>query len=511
MFKFANKTSGIALLDVLLVIFIIGMLTLGIVFALSTYTTVFSPDSKLTQQGLSANIFKIVSMPESAHQQIIINLDDKPFETETIDKKILFAFSPDKKIASEWPKGKSGFLVKSYDGAKIEMLGYRYKKINKVEAGSGYQALLDLVVNNEKQIDQNNINYPYLYVWFDRNQNGEVDEGELVSLKDLGITTIDISSMNIINQQVNSSIISRKGIYLRRDGSKGTILEVDLFQDPFYRVFLVPITVPDEIKVIPDLQGTGLVRNLQEAISKSPKLLASVVNYYSNDPLGRNYNMLNDLLFYWARSESMPFCTQLSTLSSERFKLSLSSDLNPDSYQAIKSDMGSLFNSLMVIEQFTGKPQLHLFTKEVLNTATGNIELHLAISLNNAIIARHVAVANSNSTQKIILISSDMLSITNEQQIEINAEYEAIKKNISDKLQKENPNVTTLVKESKKSGHQWIDKSLENQIKTGEYFVRDRKEIDIPRRRKFVECIKPGNIIDQQVRDCADGKISKTW
>lgn len=513
MFRFLGKESGVTLLDVLLVLLIVGMLIFGIVFALVSYTNIFSfINGSQVVRSVSSNIFKTVVVPVESHQQIIINLDNnEPFETIAITQKIMFPFSKEKKIATEWPKGKTGFLVKSYDGSTIEMLGYRYKTIAKTTAKNGYNALLDLTVNNIKRIDKDNINYPYLYVWLDYNQNAQVDKGELISLKDLGITSIDIGSMKVVNRRINSSVINREGSYFRADGSKGSILEVDLFQDPFYREFLTTINVPDKIKPIPNVQGTGLVRDLQEATAKSSALLSTVVNYYSHESLSQRYTMLNNLLFEWARSENMCFATHLSQFSTDRFKLELASDLKPDTYRSIHSEVSLVLNHLMVVEQFTGKRLLYVFAKEVLNTQTGEIELHLAISLNNEIIARNVVVANSNQQRQEVVISNDMLNFTNEQKIQINEEYEAVKKNIFAKLQAEKPDIQELIAEFKKDQYRWVDESLQNQIETGAYFIRERKTINLPRRRYLIECIKPGNIIDQQVRDCADGKIAKTW
>ncbi len=513
MFSFFGKESGITLLDVLLVLLIVGMLIFGIIFALVSYTNILSFfNGQQIVRHVSSNIFKTVSMPIEQHKQIIINLDNnKPFETIAITQKIMFPFSKEKKVATEWPKGKAGFLVKSYDGSTIEMLGYRYKKMAKTTAKDGYDALLDLTVNNTQQIDQNNINYPYLYVWFDYNQNTQVDADELISLKDLGITSIDIASMKIANRHINSSVITREGFYYRTDGSKGSILEVDLFQDPFYREFLKPINIPDKIKPIPNVQGTGLVRDLQEASAKSSTLLSTVVNYYSHESLSQRYAMLDNILFEWGGSETMHFLARLSQLSTDRFKLELVDELKPDAYRSIHSDVGLVFNHLMVVEQFTGRRLLYAFAKEVLNTQTGEVELHLAISFNNEIIARRVVVANSNQQQKEILISNDMLKFTDEQKIQINDAYEIVKKNIFAKLQKEKPDIQALKAEFKKNEYQWVDTGLQNQIETGEYFIRERKTINMPRRRYLIECVKPGNIIDQQVRDCADGKIAKTW
>lgn len=512
MFSFFGKESGLTLLDVLLILLIIGMLVFGIVFAIASYTNIFAfTNGAQLVNPISNNIFKKVVVPVEHHKQIIINLDNnQSFETLPISQKIMFPFFSEKKIATEWPKGKAGFLVKSFDGSKVEMLGYRYETVARVAAKSGYNALLDLTLDKQ-QIDQDNVNYPYLYVWLDYNQNAQVDKGELISLKDLGITCIDISSMKKTNRHVNSSIITREGTYLKADGSKGSILEVDLFQDPYYREFLNPTKISDKIKLIPNVHGTGLVRDLQEAVSKRNALLSAAVNYYSKESLSQRYNLLDTILFEWVRSENMLFGERLSRLSTERFKLLIARDLNPDDYRSIGSEVETIFNRLMVIEQFSGRQLLFPFAKEVLNTETGQVELHIAISFNSDIVARDVVIANSNKAQQQVLISGDMLNFSTEQKIKINEKYEIIKKDIFSRLQAEKSDAQALRAAFIKDKYKWVDERLQDQIETGEYFTREVKPKDRPRRRYISECIKPGNIIDQQVRDCADGKIAKTW
>jgi Ca2+-binding EF-hand superfamily protein len=54
-------------------------------------------------------------------------------------------------------------------------------------AANGFEALKDLDSNNDGKIDNQDTNFNNLKIWQDKNSDGKLDEGELLSLAQAGV------------------------------------------------------------------------------------------------------------------------------------------------------------------------------------------------------------------------------------------------------------------------------------------------------------------------------------
>ncbi len=79
-------------------------------------------------------------------------------------------------------------------------------------------------------LDTVNVGYDQVNVWIDANQNGNVDEGELQSLEEAGITSIDLNETPLANED-NGNIINSESTVTFEDGSTAVINGIDLFRD----------------------------------------------------------------------------------------------------------------------------------------------------------------------------------------------------------------------------------------------------------------------------------------
>ncbi|MFD1261283.1 type II secretion system protein [Entomomonas asaccharolytica] len=511
--RLPQKTSGFTLLEILLVITIISIVVAGIAFWVLNFTSVGSKLLNKQDVQIVDTAPKTVDIPIKNTGQIVINLTDEPLQILPVDEKLLFAFDKDIKIGTEWPTGNAGLLVKSYDGIQVELIGYNYLKANRQVANSGYAALKDLDTNSDNILDEFDIDFTNLYVWLDTNQNGVVDRDELHSLQKLGIKSLNIASVVNKNIRVNKSIITKQGQFIQEDGSKGSFVEINLFQDPYYREFTDKIAVSENAKKLPNIKASGYVRDLQEAVTLNPDLYPVIVDYFAIDLADRRFNQMDQIIFEWSKTLKNPYLeSRLKSISTPKFDIRLGKDLQFDKYTDIALDNQKIVAGLMAIEAFTGQRQLHFFKTEVLNSLTQTWELNLIISFENQVIMSQTISANPDGTKKQVLLSSDMLSFTPEQRLIIRKKYDMVVENLYKKLQElQGDTKQNIAQLDDPSDQQWVDKSLQEQINTGQYFRKPQKVIDYPRRRHMSECVKPGNIIDQQVRDCAAGKISKTW
>ncbi len=180
------------------------------------------------------------------------------------------------------------------------------------KAEDGFDALAQEDTNQDGIVDVNDDNFSNLRVWQDLNQDGVTDVGELKSLSTLGIAHIGVQSIE--NSQVlgDGNEIADIGTFAYTDGTTGNTAavgqtaDVNFLIDTFQREFSDAITITNTVTVLPGMQGSGLVRDLQEAASLQTvegaallNTLSSVVQATSTADLR---TQIDQLLVDWAAS-----------------------------------------------------------------------------------------------------------------------------------------------------------------------------------------------------------------
>jgi len=95
------------------------------------------------------------------------------------------------------------------------------------------------------------------------------------------------------------------GLYTRTDGSTGLVGNLEVVADTFYRDFTTRIELTAQAKALPTLQGSGLVRDLNEAISLSPALGDWVARYAKETTREGQWDLLAGFLDKWAATSDM--------------------------------------------------------------------------------------------------------------------------------------------------------------------------------------------------------------
>lgn len=495
--KFSRKILGVTLLELLLLLFTICIVVGCVIFFALKFMTFGGGTSEQETSGQKLGHAKlIVDAPIIRTEQVVISLSNELVKTARLNKDFLFSFNKKLKVATEWPIGKSGFLVKSYDGINVELLGYSYLKANGQFANSGEAALVDLDINFDKKLDKLDSDFDHLFVWVDRNRNGAVDQKELISLQYLGIETINLQNIVSINEHINQSIATHQGQFIQKDGKVGRFYIIDLFQNPYYREFLNKLPISFEAKELPNVRGFGNVRDLREAVTLNPRLFSLVVEYFSTELADERFSQIGNIIFEWSKTEQQQYLVnRLASVSTPKFDIRLVEDINFNRYTKQDDSIQSILNEIMVIERFTTKTQLSFFTKEVLNRTSQNWELHLIASFGKDVVMNRVISANTDGSKRKILLSADMFKFSPEQIEDVHQRYEKIKKDVFNEFQLQGN----------------LRQHLQEQISTGRYFWGNSDKEDLPYKRHISKCLKPGKIIDEQVKDCAEGKIPKTW
>ncbi|MWK59524.1 hypothetical protein GO594_26355, partial [Pseudomonas otitidis] len=243
-----------------------------------------------------------------------LDLDGDGIETVGTNAGITFDFDGDGlKTGTGWVKGDDGFLVLDRNGnGQIdnggELFGVDTVKANGQKATDGFDALRDFDSNGDGVFDAKDAQFANVRVWQDTNQDGIAQTGELKTLAEHNIAAINLDS-TASNQNSNGNLISAIGSFVRGDGSEGTVnanqslaANLDLASNPFYREFTDHIALDDTAKALPDMKGSGAVRDLREASMLNAELKTLLATYAQAQTREEQMGLLDKLIAEWARS-----------------------------------------------------------------------------------------------------------------------------------------------------------------------------------------------------------------
>ena len=218
---------------------------------------------------------------------LILDLDGDGLEITPLSAGILFDANGDSiKTGTAWAGADDGMLVwdRNANGlidSGAELFGDETLLANGQKAAHGFAALADLdkgtVVNGvtlgagDGVFDAKDAQYAHLRVWRDVNQDGISQAAELKTLAETGVASITLGS-TATSTNYGDAILARSGTFTRADGSAAQAGSFILAQNSFVRAF-TPITVSAAATALPDLGGSGWVRDLQEAATLSPELI----------------------------------------------------------------------------------------------------------------------------------------------------------------------------------------------------------------------------------------------
>ncbi|MBK8570449.1 MAG: calcium-binding protein [Nitrosomonadales bacterium] len=169
----------------------------------------------------------------------------------------------------------------------------------------------NLTLNLDGQMTAADSAFANLRVWRDLNQNGLSEAGELSTLTSLNITAINVAASSHTITVSNGNLITDQGSYTRGDGTVGTAGEiansadVQLATDPFHTTFTTPLSLTAQALTLPDMNGSGQVRSLREAISSNSTLATLVTQFTQATTSADRRALLDNILKEWSNTSTM--------------------------------------------------------------------------------------------------------------------------------------------------------------------------------------------------------------
>ena len=210
---------------------------------------------------------------EQSSSPIILDLDGDGIETTAVLGATHFDFSGDGFAESTgWVGKDDGLLVLDRNGNGTiddggELFGNNTVLANGDKAANGFDALQELDNNKDGVIDAQDTIYNELRIWRDLNGDGLSEAGELLTLEQAGVQSINVAYQNSTDVDANGNADKQVGSFTRTDGTTGAATDVWFKVDTMYSVAVDQVDIPDELLDLPNLSGAGFMRDLRSTMA----------------------------------------------------------------------------------------------------------------------------------------------------------------------------------------------------------------------------------------------------
>ncbi|MCL2718229.1 MAG: hypothetical protein FWE14_05560 [Lachnospiraceae bacterium] len=239
---------------------------------------------------------------------LIINLNGTGIETLSLNHGVYFDhMGTGFMVQTGWAGPTDGLLVRDINGdgrinSGRHLFGDNTMLKNGTLASNGFEALKDLDDNDDGIFDANDPMFHELYIWIDKNSNGIADPGELISLTEAGIQSIDLNYLNINFFDANGNHHQQISTVTMADETIVDIVDVWFVRDLTDTDTEDKLSVSEDIARLPDIRGFGSVHSLHQAMVRdSTGQLKNLLEQFAaekNDTVRRN--LVPQILYRWS-------------------------------------------------------------------------------------------------------------------------------------------------------------------------------------------------------------------
>lgn len=261
---------------------------------------------------LGIRLIEEIKKPRQVASPIVLDMDGDGIETTGLLAQTHFDHDGDGFAElSGWAAPDDALLVRDLDGngqidSGAELFGSNTKRTNGSMAANGFDALRDLDANRDQIISGAEMNT--LAVWRDADQDGKVDDGELLSAADAGIASIGINYSNSSIIDSNGNQHRQIGSYTSVDGSTRSANDVWFVTDRSDTIAKpLGATLPDDVLSLPDLEGYGTTRSLHDSMALNPTLKGKVQQFVQETDVTSRLALMRDILWQWTKASERAY------------------------------------------------------------------------------------------------------------------------------------------------------------------------------------------------------------
>jgi len=248
--------------------------------------------------------------------------------------------------------------------------GYTDKK-----ATNGYEALKAYDLNGDNVIDEKDEIFNKLKIWKDTNSNGITDEGELSSLADNNIKSIDLNYKEITIDE-NSNTVKQSSKVTLKDGStldaNDVWMKVNLNKT---EEIIDQNKLSPEAQALPQVIASGNLSSLRVAAGKNEKLATIINLYLMLSPEDRKKH-IDELIYEWAGVSDMHPNSRTTSIDSRIVNIYEKLTGKPFTWHGSSNDANIAISANIIKERFNTFKRYVYATIE-LQTTYSDMDLNL--------------------------------------------------------------------------------------------------------------------------------------
>ena len=238
---------------------------------------------------------------------LVLDLDGDGIETLALETLKLHFDHDGNRYAerSGWVAPDDALLVYDRDDNQSidngsELFGNRTRLADGTLAANGFEALRPFDCNGDGRVDSGDADWARLQLWRDRNANGSVDAGELLSLADAGIASLDLAYDNVSLDDGKGNQQRQLGRYRTSNGDQRALVDVWFQVDQAQTLDLDPVTIEDPIAGLPNIGGMGNVPSLHQAMQRDGTgQLRQLVEQWLQASAEQRPSLIRQLIYRW--------------------------------------------------------------------------------------------------------------------------------------------------------------------------------------------------------------------
>lgn len=271
----------------------------------------YNPDDKGNAGGSDAD-GKFNDGKTSRVDPIVLDLGNNGFNPTSLNGGVNFDLDGNGMAERiNWIQGDDAILAydKNEDGVindGTEVFGDNTILKSGEKAANGFEALAEFDSNGDGIINAEDERFEQLLVWQDLNGNGISDEGELKTLTDMHIESINLDYSKLSTNTKSGTVLGNVGTFSFTDGTESRMAEYWVMSQKFNTVDTNPIEIPEQIAALPNVNGMGNVYSLHKAMTldATGRLTELVTSFMDTTDESTRKSLISDMLMIMTGAEN---------------------------------------------------------------------------------------------------------------------------------------------------------------------------------------------------------------
>jgi hypothetical protein len=308
---------------------------------------------------------------------LVLDLDGSGITTSGINPAAPILFDQDgdgTKTATGWIAAGEAIVVRDLNGNGTidngrELFGDNTILTRGARAGqvaaNGFEALADLDSNADGKFDAADAAFASVKLWRDLDQDGISQSSELFTFAQLGVASINVSGTTSDVNLGGGNTQTQTGSFTKTDntaGSAGTAHlagSLLLANNNFYREFSDDPALSAEAQALPQMQGSGTVRDLRPAMSlgtpQAAALQTALTQYAADTTRAQQLGHLDGLIQSWGATSTMPTSVQTNRTIANYGGPNLIDTYGATAIEVFALTSSAMYAKITALEQFNGQ------------------------------------------------------------------------------------------------------------------------------------------------------------